>query len=184
LEVVSAALHAGLPASHALAIARVSTCWGRAEADRLVRVQGCVHDGVATSSTWLQDLDDELAADAYAAVGRVWDLALHTGAPLAEALSHLTEHLREQSRLQGRLDALVAAPRASARLLALLPVVGPVLALLVGAEPGRLYLSSPVAGGSAAVGLMLTAVGWRWSSAMVAGASRPRRYASGSAEDR
>lgn len=183
LEVIAAALHAGLPPAHAVAIARDSTGWGRAESGRLERVRACVHHGAATSPAWIEDGDGEMAADAYATVGSVWDLALHTGAPLAEAVSLLTEHLREQSRLQGRLEALVAGPRASARLLALLPLIGPVLTLLVGAEPARLYLSSPVAGGSAALGLLLTALGWRWSAAIVTGASRPRRYASSLAAD-
>ena len=133
--------------------------------------------GLPTTPAWSTSSDDAAAADAYRVVGSVWDLALETGGPLADAVEDLTGHLREQVRLNGRLEALAAGPRASARLLTLLPVVGPALAVLIGADPADLYLSSPVASGSAVAGLMLTVLGWRWSRAMVRSAARPRRYA-------
>ena len=161
----------------ALALAGESTAWGRCETRRLERVAALLGHGEPTASGWAQDWDEGAAADAYRTVGRVWDLALRTGGPLAEAVRLLADHLREEARLQGRLMALAAAPRTSARLLSLLPIVGPALALLVGAHPRELYLSSPVATASALIGLLLTAVGWRWSRAMVTRVARPRRYA-------
>ncbi|MFN2319836.1 MAG: type II secretion system F family protein [Dermatophilaceae bacterium] len=177
LEVVASALRAGLPPGVSLSIARGSTDWGRLEEARVTNVIDRLDRGLTTCSAWLLPSDEGEAADAYRMVGSVWDLALQTGGPLAEAVDYLTDHLREQARLHGRLEALAAGPRASARLLTLLPLVGPALAVLVGADPRDLYLSSPVAGGSAIIGLALTAVGWRWSRAMVRKAARPRRYA-------
>lgn len=177
LDVVAAGLSAGLPPASALRLARDSTAWGRTETARLERVEACLQAGVPTASAWLLASDEGAAADAFHTVGGVWDLALRTGGPLADAIRSLADHLREEARLRGRLEALAAAPRASARLLTLLPLVGPALAVLIGAHPRDLYLSSPVAGASALVGLVLTAVGWRWSRAMVAQAARPRRYA-------
>ena len=161
LDVVAAGLCAGLPPEYALALARDSTAWGRREAERLEHVAARLRHGEPTASAWARSSDERAAADAFHTVGHVWDLALRTGGPLAEAVRALSDHLREEARLQGRLLALAAAPRTSARLLSLLPLVGPALALLIGAHPADLYLSSPVAGASALVGLLLTAVGWR-----------------------
>jgi len=180
LDVIVSGLRAGLPPAMALTIARDSTAWGRVEAERAAGVVARLGQGVATRSAWLQSSDEGPAADAYRTVGSVWDLALQTGGPLSDAVGYLTDHLREQSRLTGRLEALAAGPRASAGLLTLLPLVGPALAVVVGAHPQDLYLSSPVAGASVVTGLLLTGVGWRWSRAMVREAARPRRYATAS----
>jgi tight adherence protein B len=179
LDIVASALRAGLPPAMALTVAREATVWGRCEAERVARVVESLDQGAATASAWLLTSDEGAAADAYGTVGGVWDLALQTGGPLAEAVDYLGDHLREQARLHGRLEALAAGPRASARLLTLLPLVGPALAVLVGADPRDLYLSSAAAGASAVIGLVLTAVGWRWSRAMVVRAARPRRYLAG-----
>lgn len=179
LDIVASALRAGLPPPVALALARDATVWGRCETERVGRVVASLDQGVGTASAWLLPSDEDAAVDAYRTVGGVWDLALQTGGPLAEAVDYLSDHLREQARLHGRLEALAAGPRASARLLTLLPLVGPALAVLVGADPQDLYLSSTAAGGSAVIGLVLTVVGWRWSRAMVARAARPRRYHNG-----
>lgn len=179
LDIVASALRAGLPPAVALAVARDATHWGRCEAERVARVVARLDRGVVTASAWSLSSDEGAAADAYRTVGGVWDLALQTGGPLADAVDYLSGHLREQARLHGRLGALAAGPRASARLLTLLPLAGPALAVLVGADPQDLYLSSPAAGASAVIGLVLTAVGWRWSRAMVVRAARPRRYLAG-----
>lgn len=177
LEVVGSGLRAGLPPAVAVRVAWESTSWGRSESDRVRRVVERLEHGLPTTPAWSTSSDDAAAAEAYRVVGSVWDLALETGGPLADAVEDLTGHLREQVRLNGRLEALAAGPRASARLLTLLPVVGPALAVLIGADPADLYLSSPVASGSAVAGLVLTVLGWRWSRAMVRSAARPRRYA-------
>jgi tight adherence protein B len=179
LDVVASALRVGLSPAVAVAVARDATAWGRCEGERVERVRASLELGVATTSAWLLPSDEDAAADAYRMVGGVWDLALQTGGPLADAVDYLSGHLREQARLRGRLEALAAGPRASARLLTLLPLVGPALAVLIGADPQDLYLSSPAAGVSAVIGMALTAVGWRWTRAMVREAARPRRYVPG-----
>lgn len=178
LDIVAAGLRAGLAPAEALKVAADSTVWGRDEADRVSRVVARVERGAATASAWVAPGDSRPAADCYRSVGSVWDLAQQTGGPLADAVHYVSEHLREQARLQGRLAALAAGPRASARLLTLLPLAGPVLAMMVGADPAQVYLSSPAAGASVVIGLGLTVVGWRWSRALVNEAARPRRYGS------
>lgn len=56
-------------------------------------------------------------------------------------------------------------------LLSALPVAGPVAALLVGITPGRLY-GTGAAQAAATVGLLLTALGWSWSRALLRRALR------------
>jgi len=179
LEVVVSALRAGLPPLEALRIMAESTEWGRLEHRRVAGVCGRIAQGAPTRPAWTDPDGEGEVPDAYRIVGGVWDLAGRTGAPLADAVTQVAGHLREQARMRHRLDALAAAPRTSQRLLTLLPLVGPLLAVLVGADPMSLYASSPVAAGSALLGLALTAVGWRWSRRLVTAAARPRRYPSG-----
>lgn len=181
LEVVVAALRAGLPPGDALHIMAESTEWGRVEQERVAHVCERVGQGAPTRPAWTEPGGEGKVSDAYRTVGGVWDLAGRTGAPLADALVQVADHLREQARMRDRLDALAAAPRTSQRLLTLLPLVGPVLAVLVGADPMALYASSPVAVGAAILGLVLNVVGWRWSRRLVAAAARPRPYRTGSA---
>lgn len=176
LEITSSGLRAGIPAGAALRLAVEATEWGRQEESRITRVVGRADRGESSGSAWSSSQDEEGAAEAYRLLGAVWDLATTTGSPLADALDALADHLREEARIRGRLDALAAGPRASQRLLTLLPVVGPALALLVGAHPMDLYGTVPGAL-SLGVGAVLTVVGWQWSSSLVTAALRPRRYA-------
>ena len=176
LEIVGAGLRAGLAPGAALQIAAECTAWGSREQARLQRVMAALARGRPTSPSWRQAGDVREASDAYRVVGAVWDLAIETGAPLADAVLMVAEHLREEAKVTGRLDALAAGPRTSQRLLTLLPVIGPVLAVLIGADPMDLYLTSPVGAVSAVIGLILTVIGWWWSRSMVRAAARPRRY--------
>ncbi|MDO5503339.1 MAG: type II secretion system F family protein [Actinomycetia bacterium] len=177
LDLVVSALRAGLPPAAALVLARESSSWGRAEAARLERVIGALETGARTRSAWLEVGDPAGATLAYRAVGVVWDAAIRSGAPLAEALAQIVSHLREEARLAGRVEVLASGPRTSQRVLCLLPLLGPVLALLIGIDPRLLYLSSPLAAVSAVIGLLLTLVGTRWSRRMIEQAVRPPTYA-------
>lgn len=176
LDVVAGSLRAGLPPVAALRIAIDATDWGSRERVRLEHVIEAVARGGPSGPSWHQEGDGEEASDAYRALGAIWDLATETGAPLADAVLTVAGHLREDARVQGRLNALAAGPRTSQRLLTLLPVVGPLLAILVGADLADLYLASPVGAGAACVGGILTVIGWRWSRSMVHAAARPRTY--------
>lgn len=179
LEIVASALRAGLAPPEALRIAAESTVWGRDERERVDRVIRLIEQGAATRAGWVGPRASSAADDTYRVIAGVWDVAVQTGAPLADAVMQVAGHIREQARLRSRLDALAAGPRTSQRLLTLLPVVGPVLALLVGADPVSLYGSSAVASGVAVLGLVLTAVGWRWSRHLIAQAGQPPTYRSG-----
>ena len=177
LEMIAAALQSGLTPVDALSIAVECTEYGRDESERLTAVIRATSAGSVDGRCWQRESDGANARDAYRSVAAVWTLALETGAPLAEAISTLSDQFREVARVRGRLEAAAAAPRTSQRLLSFLPLGGPVLALLIGADPVELYLTSTVALVSVGFGLSLTLVGWRWSSAMVRDALLPRRYA-------
>ncbi|MBC7309478.1 MAG: hypothetical protein GXY39_07385 [Actinomycetales bacterium] len=175
LEIAAAGLRAGLPPGPALRLVIETTEWGSAERARLTRVADRVDRGEATATAWRATEGPGRAAEAYDLLAAVWELATATGSPLADALDVLAGHLREESRIHGQLDAMAAGPQASRRLLALLPVAGPVLALVVGADPTDLYGSLPAAL-SLGLGLVLAAGGWQWSKSLVAAALRPRSY--------
>lgn len=177
LETLAAALRAGLSPADALRVCASATEWGLQQPERMTQVARAVARGDPCGSAWHLPNDSREAEEAYRSLAAVWEVALDTGAPLAEALVTLSDQLREEARIRSRLDALAAAPRTSQRLLTLLPIVGPGLALLVGADPTHLYFSSSMGAVSAVAGVLLTVIGWRWSRAMVAAAVRPRSYA-------
>ena len=173
---IASGLRAGLPPGHALGIAGECTQWGRIEAQRLHRVAASI--GLpAPYGAWHDPADVGAADDAYRTVEAVWALALDTGAPLADAIDTVSTHIREDGAVRQRLDAQSAAPRASQRLLTLLPLLGPVLAVFVGADLVELYLASRAGTASVLVGLCLTAFGGWWTRSMVLAALAPRRYA-------
>ena len=176
LQVVASALRAGLSPTAALGLMSQTTSWGARECDRVEAVLHCMRTGRPTEQAWCRPGDPRAAADSYRAVAGLWDLALRTGGPLADAVDGIAAHLREEARLRGRLEGLAAGPRASRRLLTALPLAGPVLAVVIGADPDELYASSIPAAASALTGVVLTMVGWWWSRAMVDRATRLRPY--------
>ena len=176
LEVVASGLRAGLTPTAALDLIAQATSWGALECDRVAAVQRRMRTGRPTKEEWCRPEDRGPAAESYRAVAALWDLALRTGGPLADAVDGITAHLREEARLRGRLEGLAAGPRTSRRLLTALPLAGPVLAILVGADPTELYASSIPGAASALVGVVLTGAGWWWSRAMVDRATRLRPY--------
>lgn len=137
----------------------------------LHRLEAAGRCGDGLGEVW-QEQAVRLASDDVAFVGRAWALSEHTGAPLAEALRSAEDVLRTRRRAQERLAAAAAGPRASMAVLAALPAAGPAAGLLVGMSPVSLYLSSPAALGSLALGICLLAFGWWWSRRILATAAR------------
>ncbi|BCJ72116.1 hypothetical protein CS0771_16600 [Catellatospora sp. IY07-71] len=105
-------------------------------------------------------------------------LADGTGAPLAELL----ERLEAQSRAADRADAAAAAQAAGAQLtavlLAALPVGGLGLGYLIGVDPLRILLHTPVGVGCACGAAVLQAAGLAWTRRLQG--APPSRAAAGS----
>jgi tight adherence protein B len=104
-------------------------------------------------------------------LARAWRLSEEVGAAASAATSAAAAVLRSRAADRRRAATLVAGPRASMWLLTALPVLGPVLGLLAGVGPGRLY-ESPLARASAVVGVVLAALGWLWAALLLHRAQR------------
>ena len=95
-------------------------------------------------------------------VAATWQVAHHTGAGLAGALSRAAETMRTERRTTRLVATELAAARATARLLALLPVGVLLLGAGVGGDPVGFLTGSPVGVGILAAGLALCFLGLRW----------------------
>lgn len=149
-ELIALGLDAGLPLPDALVLAEASGPRDRAGAPAL--------DDTRT-------LPDGLLATAV-------DLSTDVGAPLAHAARIAAEVLRQRARAGDRLRALTAGPRASMYLLTALPIAGPVVVVVLGMSPQEVY-AAPLAIVLVVVGLVLTAIGWLVSRAILRRAARP-----------
>lgn len=107
-------------------------------------------------------------------VAAAWALAEDVGAPLADVLEQLATGLRHEADVDAEVAASLAAPRATARLLAALPLAGVGLGELIGADPVRVLLTTPVGRLSAVAGVALAIVGQLWTRRLVAGALAKR----------
>ncbi|WP_324650381.1 hypothetical protein [Georgenia sp. H159] len=92
------------------------------------------------------------------------------GAPLAEVLDRCAATVTEAEAARDARRVALAGPRSTARILAGLPLLGLLLGAGLGADP----LDAATDGGwgsvSVGLGLVLLAVGWRWTRALVAAA--------------
>lgn len=118
---------------------------------------------------------DELLAhpDAGGILGWSWTLAERLGVPIADATRVAAQDLRARSERAAQAETLAAGPKASMALLAALPVVGPLLAVLIGVPVAEVYFS-PVALVGWGLGIGLAAIGWRWGRRILSKALAPR----------
>jgi len=102
------------------------------------------------------------------ALAACWEVADHSGAGLAAAVSRLAEGMRASAAIEAQLSGEVAAVRTSAGLLAALPLLGLVIGHWVGAEPLGWLLGSGTGRVVLVVGLGLQGLGMAWLHRMVA----------------
>lgn len=181
-EVVAVGLDAGLDLSRAV----LTACHAPAVAQRAPwlhdRVAAAVGDGRGVARCLAGPLDPPLgglsprpaqrAADGVDVLVRAWRLSEEVGAAASTTTTAAAAVLRSRGADRQRAATLVAGPRASMWLLTTLPLLGPVLGLLAGVGPGRLY-GSPLARTSALVGVLFAAVGWLWARRLLRRAQRP-----------
>lgn len=115
-----------------------------------------------------------LRADAMAAgmgelraLAACWEVAAHSGAGLAGAVSRLAETGRGTRRAREQLRAEVAAVQATARILAFLPVFGLVMGQWLGADSVGWLLGSWPGRLTALAGLTLQGLGLLWLARIV-----------------
>jgi tight adherence protein B len=108
------------------------------------------------------------AAD-LAGLAACWEVAEHSGAGLAQAITRLGEGLRATAEGRDQLRAEVSAAQASARMLAGLPLFGLVLGHWLGAHPLGWLLGTWPGRAALLVGLGLQGLGLLWLARMVAG---------------
>ncbi|GAA4522340.1 type II secretion system F family protein [Brachybacterium paraconglomeratum] len=110
------------------------------------------------------------------ALGAALAVCARTGAPTAEMLQSLAEALRDlHDAAQARRSAF-AGPRSTARILLVLPLAGLGLGMLLGGDPLRLLLVSPVGNLLGLTGLVLTVLGWWWMHHLIRRADPPREH--------
>jgi tight adherence protein B len=110
-------------------------------------------------------------ADGLLALRACWLVSRHAGAGLAGPARRVAAALRDDLAIRAELQAQTAAPRATARLVALLPLMGPALGVLVGADTVGVLLGSPIGRACLVMGLTLDALGLWWVGRIIASAS-------------
>jgi tight adherence protein B len=92
------------------------------------------------------------------------DLAESSGAPLADVLDRLDAHLRAVDRAGAAAGAQAAGARASASLLAAMPVAGVGIGFVIGTDPLRVLLHTPLGAACLAGAAILQLAGLAWAS--------------------
>ncbi|HYN66974.1 MAG TPA: hypothetical protein VES93_08795 [Ornithinibacter sp.] len=101
-----------------------------------------------------------------------WRLAERVGAAASAVTASAASSIRDRRATADRIAVVAAGPRASMVLLSALPMTGPVVAAVIGMPPTRLY-DSPASRALAAVGVLLTLLGWWWARGLLRRAARP-----------
>jgi len=91
-------------------------------------------------------------------------LAETSGAPLADVLDRLDVHLRTADRARATAAAQAAGARVSALLLAVMPAAGAGLGVMVGADPLRMLLHTPLGASCLFGAVVLQLAGLVWSA--------------------
>jgi tight adherence protein B len=120
---------------------------------------------------------DEIAAQLLA-LRTATRLADHLGAPLADVLDRCSVGVVAAGQAEAARRVALAGPTSTARLLTALPLVGLLLGVALGVDPGSALLDGGLGSAAGLAGLALLVVGHRWTSRLVeaargARASRP-----------
>jgi tight adherence protein B len=145
----------------------------RAGVDPAASVRAAVADG---SAVWeplrtateadvveaLRSMSEHPGGEGLADVAAAWQIAEHTGSPLARVLERMAEAVRADVELDREVAVEAAPARATGRLMAVLPGAGLGLGMLLGADPVRVLLTSVVGVACLWAGLALACLGvWR-----------------------
>ncbi|MDO5712659.1 MAG: hypothetical protein Q4P32_13110, partial [Micrococcales bacterium] len=178
IEAVGAALSAGLaPADALVAVAesRSATVGRGRDAtpidEALPTLVLRAHTGEHLSPAW-RDFAESTGSPEVLLLARAWGLSEASGAPLAAAAQTAAGLLREDRDRRRSTAGAVAGARTTMTILTLLPLGGPPLAMVMGLDLGRLYLSSPMVWACLLIGATLVVVGRVWVARLVVAATR------------
>ncbi|PYC77466.1 hypothetical protein C7C46_18650 [Streptomyces tateyamensis] len=101
------------------------------------------------------------------AIAACWQVTTDSGTGLAGSLDQVAEALRADRALQEEIQSELTGPRTTAVMLAALPIGGLALGSLLGAEPERILLRTPLGIGCLIAGALLEAAGLLWTSRIV-----------------
>jgi len=110
----------------------------------------------------LRALSRQPGAEPLGRVAAGWQVAMRSGAGLAEVLDRLSTVLRADDQVRREVEANLASPRATAVMLAVLPVFGLGLGTAIGADPARVLLGTLLGAWCLAIGCLLAALGLFW----------------------
>lgn len=116
--------------------------------------------------------EDAAAAPLLLGVSICWEVAMHSGAGLTEALTRLAASARSAAEAQSEIEAQLAGARASARMMSLLPVAGLLLGMALGADPLAWLVGSGLGWGCLLLGGLLTVTGAAWTGHIAQRAER------------
>ena len=97
-----------------------------------------------------------------AELARAWQLAVRTGAPVADVLDRVAEAQRRTLAMHRTVAAELSGPRATGRVMAVLPLCGLALGYLLGGDPVRFLISGPMGWACLVGGVVLASVGVLW----------------------
>ncbi|TXS56181.1 hypothetical protein EAO77_08640 [Streptomyces sp. t39] len=160
---VAGELRAGLQPGAALRLgARAADALGDGEAAVLAaaRFGGDVPEALRAASR-------QPGAEGLAGMAACWQVAVGSGAGLADGLDRLEAALRSLVDQQEELRAQLAGAWSTVALLALLPLAGLGLGAALGADPLRVLFHTPAGLACLAVGGLLEAAGLLWSGRIV-----------------
>lgn len=132
-----------------------------ARAAAAVRVGGDVAAALALDA---EAEDDQLLRS----VAACWSVGESTGAALAAIIEGIADGHRQSLSVQRSLAVELAGPRTTARLMSLLPVMGFLLAWLLGVNPLAWLFGSPIGWIALLAGIGLNVLGAVWTRHLVA----------------
>lgn len=111
-------------------------------------------------------------AEGLVALAAAWELSVRLGAPAAALASSVAEGLHEEQRLRQTVETELAAARATGKMLAFLPLVGVLMAALIGADPAHFLLTTWPGRLCVLLAVVLTSVGVVWTETLADRAGR------------
>lgn len=158
-DALVAELGAGQPP--AAALVEVAAQWPELEVARdAARLGGDVPAA-------LRQISRRPGGEPLASVAAGWEVAVRSGAGLAEVLERLSRVLRDDEEVRREVAAQLASPRATATMLAVLPVFGLGLGTAIGADPAGVLLGTVLGACSLAAGCLLAVAGLFWVERIV-----------------